>query len=99
MNDVRVRAAIEQMEAWLADPAWAPDSEALSQWNADFQAALAQAEKATGWPDLVGRAHAAGQLLEARIVGVALERDRVRAELVAQERGNRALKGYGASTR
>ena len=99
MSDARVLAAIEQMEAWLGDPNWEPDPEALSQWNADFQAALAQAEKASGWPDLVSRAHATGQLLEARIAVVAEERDQVRAELAAQERGNRALRGYGASTR
>jgi hypothetical protein len=99
MSDLRVRAAIEQMEAWLADPNWKPDPEALAQWNAAFQAALAQAEKAPGWPDLIGRAHVAGQLLEARSVVVAEARDQVRAELEAQERGTRALKGYGANTR
>jgi len=99
MSDARVLAAIEQMEAWLGDQNWEPDPQALGQWNADFQAALAQAEKAPGWPELVSRAHAAGQLLEARIVMAAEERDQVRAELAAQDRGNRALRGYGASTR
>ncbi len=99
MSDVRVRGAIEQMEAWLADSNWKQEAEALAQWNAEFQAALAQAEKAPGWPELVGRAHAAGLLLEARITGVAEARDGVRAELEAQAQGNRALKGYGASAR
>ena len=99
MSDGRVRAAIEQMEAWLADPTWEPDPEALAQWNAELQVALAQAEKASGWPDLVGRAHAAGHLLQARIALVAEARDRVKAELEAQVRGNRALRGYGASAR
>jgi len=99
MSDARVLAAIEQMEAWLGDLNWEPDPEGLVRWNSDFQKALAQAEKAPGWLDLVSRAHAAGQLLEARIAVVAAERDRVRAELAAQERGNRALRGYGASTR
>ena len=99
MSDVRIRAAIEQMEAWLADPAWDPDPEALVQWNAEFQAALAKAEKALGWPNLLDRAHAAGERLEARIGGVAEARDRLRTELEAQERGNRALRGYGSNTR
>ena len=43
MSDDRVRAAIEQMEAWLADLTWQPDPEVLAQWNAELQAALAQA--------------------------------------------------------
>ena len=46
MSDARVLTAIEQMEAWLGDQNWEPDPQALGQWNADFQAALAQAEKA-----------------------------------------------------
>jgi hypothetical protein len=99
MSDLRVRAALEQMEAWLADPSWNPDPEALALWNAEFQAALAQAEKGSGWQGLIARAHVAGQLLEARCVLVAAAQDQVRAELEAQERGTRALKGYGATTR
>jgi hypothetical protein len=99
MSDAQVRAAIEQMEAWLGDSNWEPEAEVLAQWNAEFQQALAQAEKAIGWPDLLARAHAAGQLLEARAAVVAEARDRVRAEIEAQALGNRALKGYGASTR
>lgn len=98
MSDERVRAAIEQMETWLAEPNWDPDPEALTQWNADFTLALAQAEKAAGWPDLVARAHAVGQRLEARTILEAQARDKVKAELEAQERGSRALKGYRAMT-
>jgi hypothetical protein len=99
MSEGQIRAAIEQMEAWLADPAWEPDPAALAQWNAEFQAALAKAEKSPDWPELIGRAHAAGQLLEARTELAVKELEQVRAELTAHERGNRALRGYGASTR
>lgn len=99
MSDGRVRAAIEQMEAWLADPTWEPDPDLLAGWDADFQEALAKAEKGPGWPDLAARAHAAGQLLEARSETVGQERDRLRNELEAQERGSRALRGYGANVR
>ena len=99
MSDARVRAAIEQMEAWVADLTWEPDSEALDRWNTEFQMALAQTDKASGWSDLVDRAHTASRALDARIVLLTEERDQVRIQLVAQERGNRALKGYGASTR
>lgn len=96
MSAGRVRAAIEQMEAWLADAGWEPDPEALAQWNAEFQLALNQTEKGPGWPELAARAHAAGKLLEARLTAVTAARDQVRIELEAQVLGNRALKGYGA---
>lgn len=99
MTDGRVRTAIEQMETWLADPAWEPDSESLAQWNAEFTQSLAEADKGSGWPELLGRAHAAGQILEGRIAAVVEEQDRVKADLEAQDRGNRALRGYGANTR
>ena len=97
MSDARVCAAIDQMEAWLVDLTWEPDLEALDQWNTEFQTALTQAEKAGGWSDLVHRAHVASQILDARIEVLIAEREQVRAELVAKERGSRALKGYGAS--
>jgi len=99
MSDEKVRAAIEQMEAWLSEPGWEPDPEALILWNADFKAAMAQTERGVEWPDLVARAHVAGRLLESRTTLVARERDSVRAELEVQERGNRALQGYRAITR
>jgi hypothetical protein len=99
MSEGRARAAIEQMEAWLADPGWKPDPEALARWTAEFQGALAQKEKGTDWPELVARAHAAGLLLEARMAVVVAAQDQVRVELETQERGNRALKGYGAGRR
>ena len=99
MKDAEIEAAIGTMEAWLADPTWEPNLELLDRWQADFQAALALAEKASGWPDLVCRAHGASERLEARIAVLTAARDQVRAELEAQERGGRALKGYGANTR
>ncbi len=92
-------ASIEQMEAWVADPAWEPASEALARWHADFQAALAQAEKGPDWPELLARAHAAGRQLEIRTMKFAKLRDEMKAELNAYERGDRALRGYRASAR
>lgn len=99
MSQGEVRAAIEQMEAWVGDASWEPDPEALAQWNDAFQAAVAEARKEDGWLDLVARAHAVGQQVEARLPQLARLRDAVRAELDTQERGNRALRGYGASAR
>jgi len=99
MSEARVRVAIEQMEAWLADPAWEPEAEALAQWDAEFKAALAAASRGEGWPVLAERAHAAGKLLEARLAMAVEALDQVRVEMETQGRGNRALKGYGAGVR
>ena len=98
MSDGEVRAAIAQMEAWVADPSWIPDSGALACWNAGFQLAMDRAEKGQGWPELMARAHAVGQLLAARTSQFEQLRESVRTDLEVQERGSRALRGYGAST-
>ncbi|MFZ1374990.1 MAG: hypothetical protein WAS25_00180 [Geothrix sp.] len=99
MSDGRVRVAIEQMEAWLDDPAWEPDADALAAWDAEFRASLAGAERGEGWPGLADRSHAAGKRLEARLSEVEQALNQVRGELEAQSRGNRALRGYGAGAR
>lgn len=99
MSDAMVRAAIEQMEAWLDDSAWEPDADALAAWDAEFRAALAGAERAEGWPVLADRSHAAAKRLEARLSEVEQALNQVRNELEVQSRGNRALRGYGAGTR
>ena len=99
MSDARVRAAVEQMEAWLNDPAWEPDPDALARWDSECLSALAAAEKGEGWPELAERAHAAGRRLDARSEEMAGELARIKVELEAQELGSRALRGYGASSR
>ena len=99
MSQGGLSASINQMEAWVADPSWEPDPEALAQWHADFQAALAQAEKGPDWPELMSRAHAAGRLLQIRTTKFAQLRDDLKAELDTYERGDRALRGYKASAR
>lgn len=99
MSDPRVRAAVEQMEAWLADAAWQPDPDELARWDAEFRAAAVQAEKGEGWRELVERAHEAGRRLGVRSEAMAFELNQLKAKLQAQDQGNRALKGYGASSR
>jgi len=96
MNDRAVLRAIEQMEAWVVDPKWEPDPDALSQWNSRYSAAVALAERGDEWPGMVSRAHALGQLLAARVEGFGHQRDAIRAELMGMERGRRALGGYGS---
>ncbi len=99
MSDARVRAAVEQMEAWLNEPAWEPDPDALARWDSEFRSALAVAEKGESWLALAERAHAAGRRLEAKSEEMSEVLARIKGELEAQERGSRALRGYGASSR
>lgn len=99
MSNEVLRAAIEQMEAWVADPNWEPDPETLIQWNKEFLAAKVEAKKTEVWPELVERAHALGACVEVRTAQLGKRQDEIKAELDAQGRGNRALQGYGASAR
>lgn len=99
MSDRAVRDALDRMAAWIGDAGWEPEPAILEAWNAEYRAALATAEKDPGWAELVARAHALGQLLEVRLAGLTELRNEIKAELDVQERGNRALAGYGASTR
>lgn len=99
MSDARVKAAIQEMEAWLDDPAWVPDADALARWDEGFRAAAAQAERAEGWPELAERAHAAGRRLAHRSEALAAELVHLKAKSQIQDQGQRALRGYGASSR
>jgi len=99
MSDGAVLAAIQAMEAWLAGPESALDGTALEAWNREFQASVAGAEKGPGWQELVARAHRLAEQVERRRRAVEAQREAIRVELEQQAQGDRALKGYGASTR
>jgi flagellar hook-associated protein FlgK len=99
MSDAEVLAAIERMEGWLQDPGSMPAAEGLADWNAAFQSAVAGAERGPGWAELVARAHALGSRVQERTEALTAVRDQIRNELGAQQLGDRALKGYGASAR
>lgn len=99
MSDARIREALDRLEAWLADPAWGPEAVELAEWNQEYQSAVDGAERGPGWQELVVRAHALGAQLSVRMASVSREKDAVKTELDSFARGNRALKGYGASAR
>ena len=94
-----MRVTIDQMEAWLADPNWEPEPEAISRWNLEFEEGLAEARQFPDWDELQARVHALGARLEFRLTHFTQVRDGLRDELSVQERGNRALKGYGTVNR
>jgi flagellar hook-associated protein FlgK len=93
------RAALEQMEAWIADPNWDPDPQALAQWNAGLAEAMEQAKGTAEWSALVARAQLLGRQLEDHAARLEQLKEKVKAELEAIECGGRALRGYGARTR
>lgn len=99
MSDARVLAAIEQMESWMGDPEQTLDPDRLAEWNREFTAAVAAAERGPQWPGLLARAHALAGSLGGRAASLSVERDELRKALDAQALGGRALKGYGAATR
>lgn len=99
MSDVRVREALLEMEAWLADPAQSFETLDLGTWNEAYQAAVAGAERGPGWEGLVALAHSLGEQLEARLTDLECERDAVKLELGTFARGDRALRGYRPNPR
>lgn len=99
MSDAKVREILDQLEAWLLEPGKVIESAEMAGWNAAFFAAVETADRGPGWSELVLRARALGQRLEADTEALVLERDAIKAELDTFARGNRALKAYGASSR
>lgn len=99
MSDQAVRQALERMAAWLADPAWMPEARALADWDRELRAAAAAAERGPGWQELVAQAEQLGQRLAVRRAPLEAKLGELRAELFAQGKGGRALKGYRAITR
>ena len=96
MSGGNLLTVIAQMEVWLADPGWEPDPVALAQWNADYSNSVEMAKKSPEWLELQVKAHLVGELLELRLVHFTQVRDELRAELEIQNRGDRALRGYGS---
>jgi hypothetical protein len=99
MSDAGVLLEIERMETWIQDPRSMPGPDELGAWNRALQAALASAERGPGWPALVTRAHALGARVQDCTALLGAERDQIHTVLEAQERGGRALRGYGAAAR
>ena len=99
MSDAEVCAAIEALEAWVADAAAPLEPAFLADWNGRFQAAVATAERGAGWEGLLARAHRLAGQVALRQAAAEEQREAIRTELRQQEQGSRALRGYGASTR
>jgi flagellar hook-associated protein FlgK len=96
MNDAALALALERMQALLGNADQPLDPGALAEWN--HALAMAQQEGAPGSAkaELVAQAQALGEIIQQRVARLTQERERIRAELKAQEQGGRALKGYGA---
>jgi hypothetical protein len=76
-----------------------PDIDYVAAWNDKFRTAVDTAERGPGWEDILGRAHALGEVIQNRIGGLNYERDQLRRELQIQSVGKRALKGYCPETK
>lgn len=99
MSDAAVRAALAQMEVWLADETWQPEAEVLAAWDRQFLAALAEAERGPGWAEQIALCHHLGERLQARTVAMEAQLELLRNQLEGHSLGTRALKGYGAALR
>lgn len=94
MSDAQVQAHLDQLERWLSDPGWIPDPSAMALWDAGFHAALATAERGSGWEPLVLQGRALNERLKAHASGLALAMEEIRLELQQQASASQALKAY-----
>lgn len=92
MSDHDVEAALDAMERLLQSDDL--DAASFLAWQQRFDESLATAERGPGWPDLVGRAHALSQRLDAAIHQLSLQKVELGKQLNLNARGSRALKGY-----
>lgn len=99
MSDAAVRAALAQMEAWLADETWQPEPEVLAAWDSQFLAAMAAAERGPGWAEQIVLCHHLGERLQTRTVAMEAQLELLRNQLEGHSLGARALKGYAAGLR
>lgn len=99
MSDQALRACLEDMESILSQEPFPLDPDALDAWQARFDAALATAEKGSGWDTIRSRAAEVHHRLMARLALLESERNQVRAELALGVQGSRALKGYAPGPR
>lgn len=93
MSDQDVVATLDALEALLTSEPM-PDPEALAQWRASFDAAVATAERGGGWQDILARARELGARIQQLAAAMGERKEALRAELAHQAAGGRALKGY-----
>ncbi len=97
MSDTRLTASLDDLERLLGSVLDDPDPQAIAAWHEAFKEALAEAEKGPQWAGIVERAHDLGKRLDQRVAQLQALRGAVREELVAREKGRRALTGYSPS--
>lgn len=94
MSDAGVSRSLDDLERLLERILDAPDPEAVAAWHAAFREQVAGAERGPQWGAIQARAHDLGRKLSERTGQLEALRGAVREELLAQERGRRALEGY-----
>jgi hypothetical protein len=94
MSDAGVTKVLDDLEGLLENLLDDPDPQAVADWHDAFREAVAGAERGPGWQEIRNRAHELGRRLEQRTGQLQALRGAIREELLAQERGHRALEGY-----
>ena len=95
MSDQDVVSALDALELLLEGGSL--DGEAIALWREGFDTAVAGAERGSGWPGTVARAHALSGRLDAVAKIYSAQKDELRKELDLHAQGARALKGYKPS--
>jgi hypothetical protein len=97
MSDQDVVIALDAMERMLQHGEMTGGS--LAPWQAQFDAAVASAERGPGWADIAQRSQLLGRRVDLALAGVLADRDLLKKRLHLLAVGGRALKGYSPGKR
>ncbi len=97
MSDQDVVGALDAMERMLQEGDLTPGR--LTPWQAQFDAALASAERGAGWDGIAQRSQLLGRRVDLALAGALADRDAIKRELHLMVQGRRALKDYQPARR
>jgi len=75
MSDLDVLRAIEEMERRLRAGQRSMDPHSVQEWQIRFQAAVASAERGSGWARIVQKAQVVQGILEQRLIQIVVDKE------------------------
>ena len=94
MSDQDVLTVLDRLERLLKAPLEHPNGPAIAQWHAEFNRAVAAAERGPRWPEVKLRARVLGIMLSRRMALLQASQKILRQKLTRNAAGRRALGAY-----
>jgi hypothetical protein len=97
MSDQAVVQALDDMERMLEVQDLSTST--LAAWQKRYDAAIASAERGSGWAEIAQRSRHLSRRLDLALVGLLADQEAVRKRLHLITVGRRALRGYAPAGR